>query len=147
MKNVVMMLSAAVLGGLLAGAMMPGSRVEAFQSIPGLPGDRPVRMATGGATANQQDLCWLVTKVRMAGGQERTMLLMYKAERNGDHFNLKDCRWIDPDFRYGELKKREHLQAGVGVEQIYGALGPEDQRELRPPEKKPEEEKDGKPGK
>ena len=85
-------------------------------------------VATGGASNNQNDLCWVLTKVRPARGPERTVLALYRAERNGEQFNLKSVRMIDADLRLIELGKHE---PSVGT--ILKSLPQEEQDALRPP--------------
>ena len=137
MKNMVMLLAAALSGGLVAGGMMPESRAEAFQAAPFQAGGQGVQMVTGGATPNQQDLCWLLTKVRIESGLERTVLMMYKAQRNGTYFDLIDSRWVDPDFRVAELQATRHNPT---VQQVLQGLPPKEQAPFLPPKK---EEKKG----
>ena len=48
----------------------------------------PTILGTGGSTQNQNDLCWVLTKVKPVRGPDRTVLLLYKAEAQGNHFNL-----------------------------------------------------------
>jgi hypothetical protein len=87
-------------------------------------------VATGGATNNQNDLCWVLTKVKPVRGPERTVLAMYRAERGGEHFNLKDVRMIDADIRMIDLDSKKHEPS---VANVLKSLPPEEQDALRPP--------------
>ena len=85
-------------------------------------------MGVGGAANNINDLCWVLTKVKPARGPERTVLAMYRAERGGEHFNLKDVRYIDADLRLVELGKHDPT-----VATIMKSLPAEEAEALRPP--------------
>ena len=90
----------------------------------------PTILGTGGSTQNQNDLCWVLTKVKPVRGPDRTVLLMYKAEDQGKHFNLKDVRFIDADIRVIELDSKKHEPS---VATIMKSLPPEEQEALKPP--------------
>ncbi|MBI3857342.1 MAG: hypothetical protein HY293_16770 [Planctomycetes bacterium] len=87
-------------------------------------------LATGGSTQNQNDLCWVLTKVKPVKGPERSVLVLYKAEDQGKHFNLKDVRFIDADIRVVELDAKRH---DPSVATIMKSLPPEEVEALRPP--------------
>jgi len=89
-------------------------------------------MGIGGASNNINDLCWVLTKVKPARGPERTVLTMYRAERGGEHFNLKDVRFIDADLRLIELGKHE-----PNVQTIMKSLPPEEAEVLKPQPRNP----------
>jgi len=89
-------------------------------------------MGVGGAANNINDLCWVLTKVKPARGPERTVLAMYRAERGGEHFNLKDVRFIDADLRLIELGKRDPT-----VQTIMKSLPPEEAEPLKPQPRNP----------
>ena len=90
----------------------------------------PTILGTGGSTQNQNDLCWVLTKVKPVRGPDRTVLLLYKAEAQGNHFNLKDVRFIDADIRVIELDSKKHEPS---VATIMKSLPPEEQEALKPP--------------
>jgi len=87
-------------------------------------------LGTGGATNNINDLCWVLTKVKPVRGPERTVLVMYRAERGGEHFNLKDVRFIDADIRMIDLDSKKHDPT---VATVLKSLPQEEQDALRPP--------------
>ena len=86
-------------------------------------------LGIGGSTQNQNDLAWVLTKVKPVRGPERTVLCMYKAEDQGKHFNLKDVRYLDADIRLLELERDRHQP---NVEKVFKSLPPEEQEALRP---------------
>lgn len=90
----------------------------------------PTILGTGGGTQNQNDLCWVLTKVKPVKGPERTVLCLYRAERQGEHFNLKDVRFIDADIRLIELDSKKHEP---NVATVMKALPPDEQEALKPP--------------
>jgi hypothetical protein len=69
-------------------------------------------VATGGATPNQNDLCWVFRqeKGKTAGGQEydRTSLSLYKAGNNGSSFDLIDTRETTWDGKPVQLNLGTH---------------------------------------
>ena len=86
-------------------------------------------MATGGASSNQQDLCWILSKVKPVVGPERTVLALYKADKNGDLMQLKDVRFIDADLRLIELNAGVHKPS---VTDVLKALPKAEADSLRP---------------
>ena len=54
----------------------------------------------------------------------------HKAERQGEHFNLKDVRFIDADTRLIELDAKKHEP---NVATVMKALPQEEQDALKPP--------------
>jgi hypothetical protein len=87
-------------------------------------------LGVGGASNNINDLCWVLTKVKPVRGPERTVLAMYRAERGGEHFNLKDVRFIDADIRLIDLDSKKHEPT---VAAVLKSLPQEEQDALRPP--------------
>lgn len=87
-------------------------------------------LGTGGGTQNQNDLCWVLAKVKPVKGPERTVLALYRAERQGDFFNLKDVRAVDADLRVIELDAKKHEPT---VDTIMKALPKPEADALRPP--------------
>lgn len=90
-------------------------------------------MGTGGGSNNQNDLCWVLSRVKPARGPERTVLALYRAERGGELFNLKDVRFIDADLRHLDLDKKHEPT----VSAVMKALPQEEQDSLRPPPRNP----------
>jgi len=89
-------------------------------------------MGVGGAANNINDLCWVLTKIKPVRGPERTVLIMYRAERGGEHFNLKDVRFIDADTRLFELGKHDPT-----VQTIMKTIDPDEAEALKPPPRRP----------
>lgn len=90
-------------------------------------------LGTGGGTNNQNDLCWVLTKVKPARGPERTVLAMYRAKKGGDYFDLEDVRMIDADLRIIDMKAADHKRANSDVQTILKALPQAEQDAIRPP--------------
>ena len=132
MKNAMMVLAAAVLGAAFSTWMAHPEPVFA-QTVdaarPAAKGSELFVLGTGGVTDNKMDVLWILSKVKMASGQERTMLAMYQADRNGDQFDLRDTRWIDPDLRHGEWVSTHKPK----VEEVWKSLPKADKTELKPP--------------
>lgn len=84
-------------------------------------------LATGGGTNNQNDLCWVLSKVKSAKGPDRLVLALYRAKRGGDFFDLEDVRMIEADLRVFEFKGNQHAKDS-SVEDILKKL-PKDERE------------------
>ena len=55
-----------------------------------------VIMGIGGASPNQNDLCWVMVKGKNNKGEDRYSLSLYKANNNGA-FDLSDTREITYD--------------------------------------------------
>jgi hypothetical protein len=129
-----------VLAGLAAGfglACVAAERRADAQAGPagGVGAGAPATIvATGGASNNQNDLCWVLTRVKPARGPERTVMALYKAERGGELFNLKDVRFIDADLRLLELDSGKHKPS---VQEVLRSLPPEEAELLRPPPRQP----------
>jgi hypothetical protein len=141
MKQALFVVSGVAIGLLAALVAVTSSRSDLMaqadaQAGPagggGAGGGSGTILATGGATNNQNDLCWVLTKVKPVRGPERTVLAMYRAERNGEHFNLKDVRFIDADLRLIELAKHE-----PSVQTIMKSLPPEEAEPLKPQPRNP----------
>lgn len=84
-------------------------------------------LGTGGGTQNQNDLCWVLSRVKPARGPERTVLALYRAKRNGECFDLEDVRMIEADLRVIELKGDSHTK-NTSVDEILKKL-PRDERD------------------
>ncbi len=133
MKSALLIVSAASLGMVAACLLKPGVCPPAqAQAGPGGgagAGGGTTIVATGGGTQNQNDLCWVLARVKPARGPERTVLALYRAERQGESFNLKDVRAIDADLRLIELDAAKHKP---DVPSVLKALPKEEQEALRP---------------
>jgi len=91
-------------------------------------------LGTGGGSNNQNDLCWVLAKVKPARGPERTVLSLYRAKKGGDYFDLEDVRMIDADLRVIDMKAAQHKQANNSdVQSILKALPQVEQEAIRPP--------------
>jgi hypothetical protein len=88
-------------------------------------------LGTGGGSNNQNDLCWVLSRVKPAKGPERTVLAMYRAKRNGEFFDLEDVRMIDADLRVFEFKGDQHTK-GSTVEDILKKLPKEERESIIP---------------
>ena len=108
--------------------MMPTAEAQAAAA--GAGPDGATVLATGGGTNNQNDLCWVLTRVKPARGLERTVLALYRAERGGDHFTLRTVRFIDPDLRAVDLNSGNKPPS---VRDVLNALPAEDKAQLTPP--------------
>jgi hypothetical protein len=89
-------------------------------------------LGTGGGTNNQNDLCWVLSKVKPVRGPERMVLALYRAKRGGDYFDLEDVRMVDADLRIVDMKAAQHKQANSDVQSILKALPREEADALRP---------------
>ena len=70
-----------------------------------------VILATGGATPNQNDLCWVFRqdKGKIGGAEyDRTSLSLYKAANNGTSFDLVDTRETTWDGKPVQLNVSGH---------------------------------------
>jgi hypothetical protein len=90
-------------------------------------------LGTGGGSNNQNDLCWVLSKVKPARGPERTVLSLYRAKKGGDYFDLEDVRMIDADLRVIDMKAAQHKQANSDVQTILKALPQVEQDSIKPP--------------
>ena len=89
-------------------------------------------LGTGGGTNNQNDLCWVLSKVKPAKGPERLVLAMYRAKKNGDHFDLEDVRMLDADLRLFEFKTDAHAK-GTTIQEILKGLPKDERDSIVPP--------------
>jgi hypothetical protein len=133
MKNALLIVSGLSLGLLAALATKADLGLPAYaQAGPGGgagAGNGTTIVATGGGTQNQNDLCWVLAKVKPVKGPERMVLALYRAERQGESFNLKDVRAIDADLRLIELDAKKHVP---DVPSVLRFLPKEEQEALRP---------------
>jgi hypothetical protein len=88
-------------------------------------------LGTGGGTQNQNDLCWVLSRIKPARGPERTVLALYRAKRNGECFDLEDVRMVEADFRVIELKGDSHTK-NTTVQEILKKLPPEERDSILP---------------
>lgn len=132
MRNLKWIVAAAVGGACTAGALLQGGLPAWAQAVPAGPGEGgslPI-VATGGSQSNQNDLCWVLTKVRPAKGKERMVLALYRAGKNGEDIALQDVRWIDPDLRIMDLKQDKNSPS---VRDVLKELPKEERDDLVPP--------------
>lgn len=134
MKQALFVVSGVAIGLLAALVAVTSSRSDLMaqaeaQAGPaaGGAGNGTTVLGTGGASNNQNDLCWVLSRVKPAKGPERTVLAMYRAKRNGEFFDLEDVRMIDADLRVFELKGPAHSK-DYTVEEILKKL-PKEERE------------------
>lgn len=124
-------LAAGVAAGFLAAVLaIQGGAIPTAQAQAAAAGTGPdgaTVLATGGGA---NDLCWVLTRVKPARGNARTVLAMYRAERGGDHFSLRSVRYIDPDLRAVELNVQGKAPT---VKDVLNALPPAERAELQPP--------------
>ncbi len=66
-----------------------------------------VIMGIGGASPNQNDLCWVLIKGKNNKGEDRYSLSLYKASNNGA-FDLSDTREITYDNKLVQLNLPTH---------------------------------------
>jgi hypothetical protein len=132
MRNALLVVSGLALGlGIaLAGSRTPTAEAQAGPGGGNGAGGPTVILGTGGATQNQNDLCWVLSKVKPADGPERLVLALYRAERQGESFNLKDVRMIDADLRLIELDAKKH-EPSVGS--VLKSLPRKEQESIVPP--------------
>jgi hypothetical protein len=112
MKNAILILTGVALGLLGAlGAAAP-RRGDLFagaqaQTMPPDPGGTSVVLGTGGATPNQNDLCWVLFrekgKDRAGADHDRYALCLYKAMNGGQFFDLADVRELTYDPKPSQL--------------------------------------------
>jgi hypothetical protein len=120
MKQALFVVSGVAIGLLAALVAVASSRTDFIsraeaQAGPGAgngAGSPVTIVATGGATPNQNDLCWVLRqeKGKNARGQEydRTSLSLYKAANNGTSFDLVDTRETTWDGKPVQLNIGSH---------------------------------------
>lgn len=132
MKNALLVLSGVAMG-LLAMSVLAGRdtlpRADAQGGGAGMANGQTI-LATGGSAQNQNDLCWVYTRVKPARGPERSVLALYRAKKNGDYFDLEDVRVIDADIRLIELEGRDH---DPSFDKILKSLPKPEQDSIVPP--------------
>jgi hypothetical protein len=141
MRNALLVVSGVsigLVGALFAGATREaGLRAAEAQAGPsggtGASGPTFV-VSTGGATPNQNDLCWITqtekAKNRQGQEYERMTLTLYKASNNGTSFDLVDTRDITYDAKVAQLNLPGHN----------GKLTPKEMKKIYDEERRKEEE-------
>jgi len=136
MKNALLVVSGISIGLLGALVAMASNRdyisraeAQAGPSGGGGAGVPPMILGTGGAMPNTNDLCWIVSKVKPVKGPERTVLALYHAKNQGQHFDLVDARMIDADLRMVDMEPKKH---DPSVEKVLKSLPPEEREALLP---------------
>ena len=120
--------AAVLLGSIISGLAVTSTPAQGAPGAAGRGEGEFYVLQTGGAQSNQMDLCWIMAKVRPVGGKERTVLALYRAEKNGDAFDLKAVRWIDPD-----LQMIEYNSSKPSVKDVLKSLPAAQQNVLNPP--------------
>jgi hypothetical protein len=118
MKNALLILSGVALGllGALGAAARPRGELlagaQAQTAPPDGGGTSSVLLGTGGATPNQNDLCWVLFKEKgkdRAGAEhDRYALCLYKAMNGGQYFDLADVRELTYDPKPSQLSNPGH---------------------------------------
>lgn len=121
MKQALFVVSGAAIGLLAAlaavastgpSSLLPAANAQAGPAGGNGSGGPAVILATGGATPNQNDLCWVfrLEKGKDARGQEydRSSLTLYKAGINGTSFDLIDTRETTWDGKPVQLNIGNH---------------------------------------
>jgi len=113
MKQALFVVSGVAIG-LLTALMAVGCKSEALpraEAQAAGPGDSqangPVIMGIGGASPNQNDLCWVLMRGKSKQGEERYSLSLYKADNKGV-FDLTDEREITYDGKMVQLNHPGH---------------------------------------
>ena len=89
------LLSAVVALGCCRSEILPQAEAQAGPAGGAGAAGPVVIVATGGATPNTNDLCWVFRQEKgknRAGEYDRTTLSLYKAANNGTSFDLVDTR-------------------------------------------------------
>ena len=120
--------AAVLLGSIISRLAVTSSPAQGAPAAAGRGEGEFYVLQTGGAQSNQMDLCWIMAKVRPVGGKERTVLALYRAEKNGDAFDLKAVRWNDPD-----LQMIEYNSSKPSVKDVLKSLPAAQQNVLNPP--------------
>lgn len=138
MKNALLVATGVGIG-LLAAVFAAGARADGLpealaQAGPGggAGASGVTIVGTGGGTQNQNDLCWVLSKVQPARGNARLVLAMYRAKRNGEYFDLEDVRMIEADLRMVELKGEDHKRNKTDFHSVLKSLPKEEQEDIIP---------------
>ncbi len=108
------MIVAAFVGGtMLAWAGGDASRVQAQPAPAAASSSGDMLMATGGCTANTNDIAWVLTKDSFEDPKtkktiERKVLLCYKVGQNGKLLDIVDVRDITFDSKFMQLPIAGH---------------------------------------
>lgn len=119
MKQALFVVSGVAIGLLAAlvavastGSSLPQADAQAGPAAGNGASGPIVIVATGGATPNQNDLCWIYRqeKGKNAKGEDydRTSLSLYKAATNGTSFDLVDTRETTWDSKPSHLNVPGH---------------------------------------
>src|SRR6185436_16088734 len=105
------LLSALVAFGCSRSEILPQAEAQAGPAGGAGAGGPVVILATGGATPNTNDLCWVFRQEKgknRAGEYDRTTLTLYKAANNGTSFDLVDTRETTWDGKPVQLSIGSH---------------------------------------
>ena len=148
MKQALFVMSGVAIGLLSALAAFGCSRSELLHQAEAQAGPAGgagaggpvVIVATGGATPNTNDLCWVFRTEKgknRAGEYDRTILSLYKAANNGTSFDLVDTRETTWDGKPVQLNIAGHNK-GISPAALKQAWEKE-QREEREREERAEQ--------
>ena len=105
------LLSALVAVGCCTSQILPQAEAQAGPAGGTGAAGPVVIVATGGATPNTNDLCWVFRQEKgknRAGEYDRTTLSLYKAANNGTSFDLVDTRETTWDGKPVQLSIGSH---------------------------------------
>jgi hypothetical protein len=105
------LLSALVAVGCCKSEVLPQAEAQAGPAGGAGAGGPIIIVATGGATPNTNDLCWVFRQEKgktRAGEYDRTSLSLYKASNNGSSFDLVDTRETTWDNKPVQLNVSGH---------------------------------------
>jgi hypothetical protein len=125
------LLSALVAVGCCASQILPQAEAQAGPAGGNGAAGPVVIVATGGATPNTNDLCWIFRQEKgknRAGEYDRTTLSLYKAANNGTSFDLVDTRETTWDGKPVQLNIAGHNK-GVSPAELKKAWEKEQEQE------------------
>lgn len=154
MRNALLVVSGVAIGLLGALVAVASNRIDPFarahaQTVQGDAAAGAPILGIGGATPNQNDLCWLLLKDkgRDKAGQEheRYALCLYKAMNGGQFFDLIDMRDVTYDSKPAQLNNPGH-KADLKVQAMKDMWEDARKKEEEARKKREEEEKKKKSG-
>jgi hypothetical protein len=107
------LLSALVAVGCCTSGILPQADAQAGPAAGSGATGPLVILATGGATPNTNDLCWVFRQEKgknRTGEYDRTSLSLYKASNNGTSFDLVDTRETTWDGKPVQLNVAGHTK-------------------------------------
>ena len=108
-----MVVAAFVGGAMIAWAGGDASRVQAQPAPAAVSSSGDMVLATGGSTANTNDIAWVLTKDSFEDPKtkktiERKVLLCYRVAQNGKLMDIVDVRDITFDSKFMQLPLGGH---------------------------------------